>query len=548
LPPRPSPFMLRSAPTVECDPTRTHGDHMDQAPPPLPQPVIELLDLAKRFGAVQALRGVDLVLYPGQVHALVGENGAGKSTLVKILAGVHQPDSGILRVAGEEVVLHGPLDARTRGIAVIHQHPTLFPDLDVAENVFMGRQPRDRFGRVDWRAMYREVERLLSTLGVLVPVRTPVRGLSVADQQLVEIAKALSLDARVLVMDEPTASLSAREVDRLFTIVRQLRDQGVAILFVSHRLEEIFALCDRITVFRDGAYVITAPITELTTEETIRHMVGRRLETLFPKEDAEIREVVLQVRGLTRSGVFRDISFDLRRGEILGLFGLVGAGRTEIARVLFGADQAEAGEIRIGGERVTINSPTTALHHGIGYVPEDRHGQGLVLEFPIAANVTLPILPRLSCFGLLDRRRESSLAGDYTQRLQVKAAGLDQAAAALSGGNQQKVVLSKWLATNPKVLILDEPTRGIDIGTKAEVHRIVSHLAAEGMAIILISSELPEVLAMSDRVLVIHEGRLTGEFVRGHADQETVMFAATGQQLVGRVTPSPAIGGVDGVP
>ncbi len=493
------------------------------------RPVVELVGVAKRFAAVQALRGVDLALFPGEVHALVGENGAGKSTLVKILAGVHRPDEGDLLVNGEPVVFHGPADARARGIAVIHQHPTLFPDLDVAENVFMGRQPRDRFGRVDWRAMYREVERLLGTLGVRVDVRSPVRGLAVADQQLVEIAKALSLEARVLIMDEPTASLSAREVDRLFAIVRTLREQGVAVLFVSHRLEEIFALCQRITVFRDGAHVITAPAAELSTEETIRHMVGRRLETLFPKEDAEIGGVVLQVRGLTRPGVFRDVSFDLRRGEILGLFGLVGAGRTEVARVLFGADRAEAGEIRIDGRVVAIDSPTVALRHGIGYVPEDRHGQGLVLDFPIAANVTLPILPRLARRGLLDRRREWTLAGDYAGRLQVKAAGLGQAASALSGGNQQKVVLGKWLATDPKVLILDEPTRGIDIGTKAEVHRIVSHLATQGLAIILISSELPEVLAMADRVLVMHEGRLTGEFARDRADQETVMFAATGQ-------------------
>ncbi len=497
---------------------------------PQPQPVIDLVGVAKRFGGVQALRGVDLALYPGEVHALVGENGAGKSTLVKILAGVHRADTGVIRVASEEVVFHGPLDARHRGVAVIHQHATLFPDLDVAENVFMGRQPQDRAGRVDWGAMYREVARLLGTLGVRLNVRAPVRGLSVADQQLVEIAKALSFEARVLVMDEPTASLSAREVDRLFAIVQRLRERGVAILFVSHRLEEVFAISDRITVFRDGAHVVTARAKDLSTEETIRHMVGRRLEALFPKEEAEMGGVVLEVRGLTRPGYFRDIGFALRRGEILGLFGLVGAGRTEVARVIFGADRADAGEIRVEGRLVTIDSPLTALRHGIGYVPEDRHGQGLVLDFPIGANVTLPILPRLSRLGLLDQRRERRLARAYAEQLQVKAAGLEQAASALSGGNQQKVVLAKWLATDPKVLILDEPTRGIDIGTKAEVHRIVSHLATQGMAIVLISSELPEVLAMADRVLVMHEGRITAEFPRGQAGQERVMFAATGQE------------------
>ena len=492
-------------------------------------PTVALRGVSKRFGAVQALRGVDLTLYPGEVHALVGENGAGKSTLVKILAGVHRPDTGTLQVGGEPVTLRGPADARDRGIAVIHQHPNLFPDLDVAENVFMGRQPRDRLGRVAWGRMYREVAALLGDLGVTLAVRAPVRGLSVADQQLVEIAKALSLEARVLVMDEPTASLSAREVDELFALTRRLRDRGVAILFVGHRLEEIFALCDRITVFRDGAFVVSAPTAELTTEATIRHMVGRQLDQLFPKEPAAVGEVALEVRGLTRSGVFRDVSFDLRRGEILGLFGLVGAGRTEVARVLFGVDRAEAGEVRVAGRPVAIASPSDAVRHGIGYVPEDRHGQGLVLDEGVSANIALPILRRLGRLGLVDRGRERAVAGDYAGRLQVKAAGLDQPVAALSGGNQQKVVLAKWLATEPRVLILDEPTRGIDVGTKAEVHRIVSRLAGAGMAIVLISSELPEVLAMADRVLVLHEGRVTGEFTQAEATQERVMWAATGQ-------------------
>lgn len=494
------------------------------------QPVVELRGVAKRFGGVPALRGVDLDLRPGEVHALVGENGAGKSTLVKFLAGVHRPDSGELLLDGRPLALHSPLDARHHGIAVIHQHPTLYPDLDVAENIFMGRQPRDRLGRLDWRAMYRDTLRLLDQLDAGFAPSTPVQGLSVADQQLVEIAKALSLDARVLVMDEPTASLSAREVDELFTIVRQLRDRSVAVLFVTHRLEEVFALADRVTVFRDGAHVITAPAAELTTEETIRHMVGRRLEALFPKEPAKIGAVVLSVRGLSRAGAFRDVGFDLRRGEILGLFGLVGAGRTEVARVLFGIDRAEAGEIRVNGDRVRIGAPEQALALGIGYVPEDRHGQGLVLPFPVQANVTLPIVSRLSRWGLLARRRERQIAADLTDRLQVRSAGLAQEAAALSGGNQQKVVLAKWLATRPTVLILDEPTRGIDVGTKAEVHRLISGLAGQGMAILLISSELPEIMGMADRVLVMHEGRLTGEFARAAAGQERIMAAATGQE------------------
>jgi rhamnose transport system ATP-binding protein len=490
---------------------------------------VQLRGIVKQFGAVEALRGVDLDLRGGEVHALVGENGAGKSTVVKILAGVHRPDLGEVRVDGEPVVLHAPADARDRGIAVIYQQPTLFPDLDVAENVFMGRHPRGRLGRVDWPRMYREVEELLANLGVRLNPRIPVQGLSVADQQLVEIAKALSLEARVLVMDEPTAALSVREVDELFEIVRQLRDRGVAVLFVSHRLDEVFALADRVTVLRDGAHVVTAPAAELTADQVVRHMVGRQLDALFPKEAAEIGETVLEVRGLSRVGAFQDISFELRRGEILGCAGLVGAGRTELARALFGIDHPDAGSILVAGRQVEIDSPAAAMARGIAYVPEDRHRQGLVLEFGIADNVVLPILGRVSRRGILDRRRARNLARDYTERLRVRTTGLDQLAGALSGGNQQKVVLAKWLTTDPKILLLDEPTRGIDIGAKAEVHRIISSLAADGLAILLISSELPEVLAASDRVLVFHQGRLSGEFARAEATEERLMFAATGQ-------------------
>ena len=504
--------------------------------PPTPEaahPVVDLRDVAKQFGAVQALRGVHLALYPGEVHALVGENGAGKSTLVKMLGGIHQPDTGAILINGQETTLGSPLDARAAGIAVIQQHPFLFPDLDVAENVYMGRQPKTRFGRIDWREMNREVDALLRPLGVSFTATTPVRGLSVADQQMVEIAKALSQDARVLIMDEPTASLSAREVERLFAIVRRLREQGVAILFVSHRLDEVAALSDRVTIFRDGGYVITAPISELSTDQIIRHMVGRRLDSLFPKEAAEIGEVVLSVRELGRLGAFRDVSFDLKRGEIVGLFGLVGAGRTEVARVLFGVDRAERGTIALNGRPITIADATDALEYGIAYVPEDRHAQGLVMSFPIDENITLPILRRLSRFTLVKSDEAEQIAADYSARLQVRSAGLHQLVSALSGGNQQKVVLGKWLATDPHVLILDEPTRGIDIGTKAEVHRIISHLAAQGLAILMISSELPEILGMSDCVLVMHEGRISGEFDRNDADQERIMFAATGQVAAG---------------
>jgi rhamnose transport system ATP-binding protein len=491
-------------------------------------PAVELRGVHKSFGGVRAVRGVDLALTPGEIHALVGENGAGKSTLVRILGGVYQPDEGTVIVGGESVDLHSPADARARGAAVIYQEPALFPDLDIAENIYMGRQPRGRFG-IDWREMYREVEALVASLGVSLDPRTPIQGLSVADQQLVEIAKALSLDARVVVMDEPTAALSARETEQLFRIVRELRDRGVAVLFISHRLEEVFELADTVTVLRDGEHVITARAAELDASALIRHMVGRELRELFPKEHADIGAPLLEVRGLARQGVFEDVSFTLRRGEILGLAGLVGAGRTEVARALFGIDRVDGGEILLDGEPVAIASPSDAVGAGMAFVPEDRQHQGLVLEMAIEQNATLPILRRLTRLGLVQRRRERAVAGEYTGRLQVKAAGLDSPANSLSGGNQQKVVLAKWLATDPSLLILDEPTRGIDIGTKAEVHRIVSGLAARGLAILLISSELPEVLAMADRVLVMHEGRITGEFGRDEADQEKIMRAATGQ-------------------
>jgi rhamnose transport system ATP-binding protein len=494
------------------------------------EPIIELSGIAKHFGSVQALQGIDFRLFPGEVHALAGENGAGKSTLVKILAGIYRPDAGMVKVGGEVVELRSPTQAQALGIAVVHQEPMLFPDLDVAENVFMGRHPRDRFGRVDWKRMYREVDQLLTSLDVPLSSHTPVQGLSVAEQQLVEIAKALSLDARVLVLDEPTAALSAHEVDELFAIVRQLRERGVAILFVSHRLEEIFEIADRLTIFRDGTHIITAPVGEMTTEAIIRHMVGRELSNLFPKSEARIGDVVLEVRHLSRPGSFTDVSFQLRQGEILGFAGLVGAGRTEVARVLFGLDRAESGEIWLKGKQVRIRSPRDAMRSGLAYVPEDRHQHGLVMDFSIAANVTLPILKQVSRLGLIDPRLERKIAGDYSSQLHVRSSGIEQLVNALSGGNQQKVVLSKWLATNPSVLILDEPTRGIDVGAKAEVHRIISDLAVEGLAIILISSELPEVLAMADRVIVLHEGRVSGIFARSEATQERVMFAATGQE------------------
>ncbi len=496
---------------------------------PVAVPRVSLRGISKAFGATQALSDVSFDLLSGEVHGLVGENGAGKSTLVKILAGVHQADSGTILLDGQPTQIHGPAHARSLGIAVVHQEPRLFPDLTVAENVFIGHAPAGPLGTVDWRGTRQAAESLFQELDVPIDVGSPVRGQSMADQQLIEIAKALSVEARVLILDEPTASLSAHEVDRLFTIVRRLRDRGVSIMFVSHRLNEVFDLTDRATVFRDGRHVVTADTRDMSTADMVRHMVGRTV-SLFPKVENPIGDVVLDVRGLSRKGAFREVSFVVRRGEILGFAGLVGAGRTEVARVIFGIDHRDAGEIVLGGQRATFRSPSEAMHAGIAYLPEDRHLEGLVLDFSIAQNVTLPILPRLFRRLLVNGAAERRVAHEHTQQLNVRMTGIDQLAASLSGGNQQKVVLAKWLASKPTVLILDEPTRGIDIGAKVEVHRIIAELAASGLAIILISSDLPEVLAMSDRILVFHEGRITAEIAREEASQERVMFAATGMR------------------
>jgi len=486
-----------------------------------------LRGVSKAFAATQALSDVSLELYGGEVHALVGENGAGKSTLVKILAGIYQPDAGEVLLDGEPTTIGGPAEARARGIAVVHQEPRLFPDLTVAENVFIGHAPKGLLGSVDWASMRRTADELFAELDVRLDVGLPVRGLSMADQQLIEIAKALSIDAGVLILDEPTASLSAHEVERLFAIVRRLRARGVAVLFVSHRLDEVFQLCDTATVFRDGRKVVTSTTAALTTADLVRHMVGRAV-TLFPKAEVAAGDLLLEVEGLSRSGAFRDVTFSVHEGEIVGLAGLVGAGRTEIARVLFGIDRREAGRVRLGGAEVAFASPSEAMAAGVAYLPEDRHQEGLVLDFSIARNVTLPILARLFPRLLMRADKERDVARQATDGLDVRMTGVDQAAGALSGGNQQKVVLAKWLASKPRLLILDEPTRGIDIGAKVEVHRIVSELAGTGLGIILISSDLPEVLAMSDRILVLHEGRITAELPRAQATEERVMLAATG--------------------
>jgi rhamnose transport system ATP-binding protein len=502
---------------------------IDQKPSAVDGSLVELQDATKSYGAVHALRDGNLALRPGEVRALVGENGAGKSTLVKVLGGVVRRDGGEMRVDGELVDFHSPHDARDAGIAVIYQEPTLFPDLSIAENVVMGYHPLGSFKRIDRRAMHAQVQGLLDRLGVRLDPDRPVRGLSIADQQIVEIAKALSFDARVLIMDEPTAALSGPEVERLFSVVRTLREQGAGVLFISHRLEEVFALCDTATIMRDGAVVHDGEIAAMTTDEMVKRMVGRELSALFPKQDTTVGGPVLKVHRLTREGVFFDVSFEVRAGEIVALAGLVGAGRSEVARAIFGIDKPDAGHVEIDGRRLAPARPLAAMRAGIGFVPEDRRQQGLVMDLSIARNATMTRTGSLSRMGLIRSVAENRLARDWATRLQLKFHRLDDPAGFLSGGNQQKVVLAKWLATEPRVLILDEPTRGIDVGTKSEVHRLMSELAGRGLAVLMVSSELPEVLGMADRVLVMHEGRLTGELTRAEADEESVIRAATGQ-------------------
>jgi rhamnose transport system ATP-binding protein len=490
--------------------------------------MLSLQRVSKSFGAVAALRDVDLELVAGEAHALVGENGAGKSTLVKILAGVHPPDTGTILLDGAPVTFAGPADARAAGIAVIYQEPTLFPDLSVAENIFMGRQPRRSLRRIDTAAMRERAAALFARLGVRIDPDRPARGLSIADQQLVEIAKALSTNARVLVMDEPTAALSGVEVERLFAVARSLRDAGAAVLFISHRFDEVFDLCERITVMRDGRKVDTAPAAELTVDAVVRKMVGRDVATLFPKLDSTAGEVRLDVRGLTRHGFFDDVSFQVRAGEIVALAGLVGAGRSEVVRAVFGVDRPDAGQVRVDDKPLPPGDTPAAIAAGLALVPEDRRQQGLVMALSVERNTTLPRRWALARAGLLFGGTERRASATWTEKLQVKAGRPTDPVSTLSGGNQQKVVLAKWLSTRPRVLIVDEPTRGIDVGTKAEVHRLLSELAADGVAVLMVSSELPEVLGMADRVLVMREGRLVADIPRAGADEESVMVAATG--------------------
>ena len=489
--------------------------------------ILELSNITKRFGGVEVLHGVSFALRPGEVHALLGENGAGKSTLIKVITGVHQPDGGEIVLDGKQARFNNTHESRLAGIAAIYQELSLFPDLNVAENIFIGRQPTTLGGRIDWRKLYAEAEKLLASLGVHLELKQKTRNLSIAQQQMVEIARAFSINARILIMDEPTSSLTLNEVDDLFRLVRRLRDGGTAIVFISHRLEELFELADRVTVLRDGAYVDTRLVKDVTRDDLIRMMVGRTITNMFPKQDVKPGKVVLKVDCLSSDGVFKDISFELHEGEILGLAGLVGAGRTNVARAIFGTEPPTSGEIQLDGKVIHITSPRQAIALGLAYVPEDRQLHGLIPPMNITANISLPVLQEYARRGWLQDKVERSAAFNAAKQMEVRATSIWQKARELSGGNQQKVVMAKWLSTKPRILILDEPTRGIDVGTKAAVHALMSKLVSEGMAILMISSELPEVLGMSDRVIVMHEGSMTAQFTRAEATQEKILSAAT---------------------
>ncbi len=491
-------------------------------------PVVEMCNISKAFPGVQALDGVSLKIWPGEVLALTGENGAGKSTLIKILCGAHHADKGEIVIQGRKATIRSPQDARSFGIVAIYQELSLFPNMTVAENIFISALPRrQHVPMVNWSRLRQEAVHALGTIGARFDPSARVGDLSVAGQQMVEIARAVSSDARVIVMDEPTSALSEHEVNTLFQIIAALKKRGVAVIYITHRLEEVSQVADRVTVLRDGKHVGELPIAEATKEKIVQMMVGRSLN-LFPKERVPIGDEVMRVEGFSREGVFSDISFSVRRGEILGFAGLMGAGRSEVARAVFGIDPRDSGEVDIEGRRVVIVSPIDAIRAGLGLVPEDRKLQALILGMAVRENITLPHLRDFTRARIVSKSRERKNASQYVQELDIRTPSVEQKVANLSGGNQQKVVIAKWLGVKPKVLILDEPTRGIDVGAKAAIHALMCRLAASGVGIVMISSELPEIMAMSDRIIVLHEGRITARLDREEATQDRIMMAATG--------------------
>ncbi len=498
--------------------------------------LLHMQGIQKRFPGVHALRGVSFDVKAGEIHALLGENGAGKSTLIKTMAGVHKPDEGSIHFAGQKVSFNNPRDAQSVGIDTVYQELSLYPELSVAENIFMGHAPRRKLGpfsMVDWQQMNQRSKDLLAELEVFnVDVKQIVGSFNVGNRQRIEIAKALSHDAKLLIMDEPTAALTEADVEQLFRIVRLLKERGVGIIFITHKLGEVFELADRVTVLRDGQYIGTKNVADTNESELISMMVGRTIDNLFPKQDAKMGEVVLEVRNLNREPNTRNVSFKVRAGEIVGMAGLVGAGRSETAQVIFGITPAQSGEILVNGKTVNISSASQAVENGIALVPEDRGTQGLIKQMSIKDNVSLAVLERMANLSFIDFAKEDKLAKDAIKQFEIRAYGPEQITNKLSGGNQQKVVLSKWLATEPQLLIMDEPTRGVDVGAKSEIHRLMSKLAAErGLAILMISSELPEVLGMSDRILVMREGQIVAEYSREEASQEKIGAAMMSEMV-----------------
>jgi ABC-type sugar transport system ATPase subunit len=467
------------------------------------------------------LHGVNLVLQPGTVHALMGENGAGKSTLMKVIAGVHSADSGVVLLDDKEVQIESPLKARELGIAMIHQELSSLLEMSIAENMYLSREP-GKFGFVDYDKMYKDTREVLSRLGIDLDPKTKMKELRVADQQMVEIAKAISQDARVIIMDEPTSSITDKEVERLFEIIRGLKEEGVGIIYISHKMDEIFRICDEMTVLRDGTYIDTFKADEIDEDGLIRSMVGRDLGTQFPKTKVPITDTVLKVENLSRKGEYEDISFELHKGEILGLVGLVGAGRTELMHSIFGMTKPDSGKIELYGKEVSFKNPKEAINHGIAYVTEDRKGEGLILPMSVEKNITLVSLGDFVKGGFLQKGQEADVVKQQVDNLKIKVARTSQPVSSLSGGNQQKVVLAKWMITNPHILIFDEPTRGIDVGAKAEIYKIMCDYVSQGNSIIMVSSEMPEAMGMSDRIIVLSNHKVSGELDRSEFDEETI--------------------------
>jgi len=491
--------------------------------------ILQMKGIVKRYPGVVALDKVDFDLRAGEVHALVGENGAGKSTLMKVLSGATNMDAGEVHLDGAKTEIVSPHHAQQLGISMIYQEFNLSPYLSVAENIFLGREPlRKRVPFVDWSRMYNDAREILARIEVFLDVRRPVNELSVAEQQMVEIGKALSFNAKILVMDEPSATLTEHELESLFKLIRSLRKRGMGVIYISHRMEELFEIGDRVTVMRDGERIGTNDVAEVDKEQIIRMMVGRKLTEEFPKQDFERGAEILRVEHLNRAGLLKDIGFRVNRGEIVGITGLVGAGRTELARAVFGADPIDSGQIFLDGRNVKIRSPQDAIKLGIGLLTEDRKNQGLVIGMKVSENVTLSGLGALVRWIFIDRNRERTETERYVKDLQIKTPGIDQLVKNLSGGNQQKVVLAKWLFTESKMLLFDEPTRGIDVGAKREIYRLLNELVSRGVGVLMISSELPEVIGMCDRILVMHEGRIAAEITHSEATQEKVMHYATG--------------------